>query len=111
MASSQIFYTLHMEELVKIEDAIKQYRKLQIELQTLEMDIKDYFLKYDDPVKGLAEYIKFMQYPTEIYNCFSTDAGDYDTFGDVVMKVQYFYEYIDVVGLSDKDFEKLRNLL
>ncbi len=98
-------------ELVKIEDAIKQYRKLQTELQTLEMDIKDHFKGFEDPVKGLAEYIKFMQYPTEIYNCFSTDAGDYDTFNDVVMKVQYFYEYTDVVGLSEKDFEKLRNLL
>lgn len=100
-----------MEELVKIEDAIKQYRKMQIELQTLEMDIKDHFLKDSDPVKGLAEYIKFMQYPTEIYNSFSTEAGDYDTFNDIVMKVQYFYGYTDVVGLSEKDFEKLRNLL
>lgn len=110
MASSRDFFTLHME-LVKIEDAIKQYRKLQTELQTLELDIKDYFLKYDDPVKGLAEYIKFMQYPTEICNCFSADAGDYDTFNDVIMKVSYFYGYTDVVGLSEKDFEKLRNLL
>lgn len=100
-----------MEELVKIEDAIKQYRKLQTELQTLEMDIKDHFKGFEDPIKGLAEYIKFMQYPTEIYNCLSVDAGDYDTFNDVVMKVSYFYGYTDVVGLSEKDFEKLRNLL
>ena len=100
-----------MEALVKIEDAIKQYRDLQVELQTLEMDIKDHFLKDADFVKGLAEYIKFMQYPTEIYNCFSVDAGDYDTFHDVEMKVSYFYGYTDVVGLSEKDFEKLRNLL
>lgn len=39
------------------------------------------------------------------------EAGDYDTFNDVVMKVSYFYGYTDVVGLSEKDFEKLRNLL
>ena len=100
-----------MEELVKIEDAIKQYRKLQIELQTLEMDIKDYFLKDADFIKGLAEYMKFMKYPTEIYNSFSIEDGYYDFFGDVEIKISDFYGYTDVVGLSEKDFEKLRNLL
>lgn len=100
-----------MEELVKVEDAIKQYRKLQIELQTLEMDIKDYFLKYDDQVKGLAEYMKFMEYPTEIYDYFCEEGGDYDFFGNVEMKISFFHGYTDVVGLSEKDFEKLQNLL
>lgn len=42
-------------------------------------------------------------------NSLSIEAGDYDTFNDVVMKVSY--GYTNVVGLSEKDFEKLRNLL
>lgn len=98
-------------ELVKIEDAIKQYRKMQIELQTLEMDIKGHFLKDNDPVKGLAEYIKFMQYPTDLYDCFSMDPGDYDDFNDVELKVVYSYDYTDVVGLSKEEFIKLQKLL
>lgn len=87
---------------MEIKEKIKKYHELQAELQTLEMDIEDYFKGFEDPVKDLAEYIKFMQYPTELYDSFSIDEGDYDTFNDVVMKVSYFYGYTDVVGLRQR---------
>ena len=94
---------------MEIEEKIKKYRELQAELQTLEMDIKDYFLKDADFVKGLAEYIKFMQYPTELYDSFSMDEGDYDDFNDVELKV--FYDYTEVAGLSEEEFIRLQKLL
>lgn len=94
-----------------MEEKIKKYRKLQAELQTLEMDIKDHFKGFEDPVKGLAEYIKFMQYPTDLYDCFSMDPGDYDDFNDVELKVVYSYDYTDVVGLSEEEFIRLQKLL
>lgn len=94
---------------MEIEEKIKKYRKLQAELQTLEMDIKDHFKGFEDPVKGLAEYIKFMQYPTDLYDCFSMDPGDYDDFNDVELKVSY--DYTDVVGLSEEEFIRLQKLL
>lgn len=96
---------------MEIEEKIKKYRKLQAELQTLEMDIKDHFKGFEDPVKGLAEYIKFMQYPTDLYDCFSMDPGDYDNFNDVELKVVYSYDYTDVVGLSEEEFIRLQKLL
>lgn len=96
---------------MEIKEKIKKYRELQAELQTLEMDIKDHFKGFEDPIKGLAEYIKFMQYPTELYDCFSIDGGDYIDFNDVVLKVVYQYDYTDVVGLSEEEFRRLQELL
>lgn len=97
---------------MEIKEKIKKYRKLQAELQTLEMDIKDHFKGFEDPVKGLAEYIKFMQYPTDLYDCFSRDPGDYDDFNDVELKVVYSYDdYTEVVGLSEEEFIRLQKLL
>ena len=96
---------------MEIEEKIKKYRKLQAELQTLEMDIKDHFKGFEDPVKGLAEYIKFMQYPSDLYDCFSMDPGDYDDFNDVELKVAYSYDYTEVVGLSKEEFIRLQKLL
>ena len=99
---------------MEIEEKIKKYRELQAELQTLEMDIKGHFKGLEDPVKGLAEYIKFMQYPTELYHCSCIDGGDYDDyddFNDVVLKVVYQYDYTDVVGLSEEEFIRLQKLL
>ena len=96
---------------MEIEEKIKKYRKLQKELQTLELDIKDYFKGFEDLVEGLAEYIKFMQYPTELYDSFSIDEGDYDDFNDVGLKVVCRYDYTDVVGLSEEEFIRLQKLL
>ena len=96
---------------MKIKDKIKKYHEFQAELQTLEMDIKDHFKGFEDPIKGLAEYIKFMQYPTELYDCFSIDGGDYDDFNDVELKIVYNYCYTDVVGLSEEEFIRLQKLL
>lgn len=97
---------------MEIEEKIKKYRELQAELQTLELDIKDHFKGFEDSVKGLAEYIKFMQYPTELYDSFSTDEeGDYDDFNDVELKVVYQHDYTDIVGLSKEEFIRLQKLL
>lgn len=96
---------------MEIEEKIKKYHELQTELQTLELDIKDHFKGFEDSVKGLAEYIKFMQYPTELYDSFSIDEGDYDDFNDVELKVVYRYSYTDVVGLSEEEFIRLQKLL
>ena len=97
---------------MEIEEKIKKYRELQVELQTLELDIKEYFEGFEDSVKGLAEYIKFMQYPTELYDCFGIDEGDYDDFtDDVELKIVYRYSYTDVVGLSEEEFIRLQKLL
>lgn len=96
---------------MEIKEKIKKYNELQAELQTLEMDIKDHFKGFEDPVKGLAEYIKFMQYPTELYDSFSIDEGDYDTFNSAELKVVYRYSYTDVVGLSEEEFIRLQKLL
>ena len=96
---------------MEIEEKIKKYHELQKELQTLELGIKDHFKGFEDSVKGLAEYIKFMQYPTELYDSFSIDEGDYDDFNDVGLKVVCRYSYTDVVGLSEKEFIRLQKLL
>ena len=53
-----------------------------------------------------------MQYPTELYDCFSIEGGDYDDFtDDVELKIVYRYGYTDVVGLSEEEFIRLQKLL
>ena len=40
---------------MKIKDKIKKYHEFQAELQTLELDIKEYFEGFEDDVVGLSE--------------------------------------------------------
>lgn len=84
--------------------------KIQKELTDKKNLLKEELLKLDK-VKGLAEYILFMGYPREIYYCWSSDSGEYDSFGDIKLKISYNYGYTDIVGLTEEEQSELEKLL
>lgn len=97
-----------------IKQKIKELESKKFELEVLinneEKLLKEEIAKESDLVKGLAEYIKYKNYPTELYNTFGRDFGEYDNFKDIRLKIVYNYGYTDVVGLTDEQFEQLNDL-
>ena len=52
------------------------------------------------------------KYPTNnLYDNFSWDNGDFDSFGDITIKVCYNYGYTDIVGLSKEEFKELCDII
>lgn len=94
----------------KIELLKEKRDSLNNEIREIDEKVKQEFSDMD-LVKGLAEYIRFKEYPTEIYSVFSIDPGDRDQFRGIQLKVVYNYWYTDVVGLTKEQFEELGNLL
>lgn len=83
-------------------------RKLEKERTKL---LKEKYEKLDI-VHGLFLYLKSMEYPLEIYDCFGMDRGDeYDTFKHVKIKVVFGWGYTDVEGLTKRQFKKLNKLI
>ena len=101
-----------MKELMKEIDAINaEIKKKQIEIIHLNYIIKQKMDSIGDIVKELALYIKLKNYPTELYSVFSYEPGEYDEYMGVRLKIVYDYGYTDVVGLSQQQFERLKELV
>lgn len=95
------------ERKVKLESQIQELQFTIIDINNL---IKEECQKLPF-VEGLAEYIKIQEYPTELYDCFGMDSGEYDSFGKARLKIVYNWDYTDVIGLTKEEFEQLENLL
>ena len=101
-----------MKELMKEIDAINaEIKKKQMEINHLENTIKQKISSIGDIVKELALYIKLKNYPTELYPVFSYESGEYDEYKSIRLKIVYDYGYTDVVGLSQQDFERLKEII
>ena len=101
-----------MKELMKEIDAINaKIKKKQMEINHLENTIKQKMDSIGDIVKELALYIKLKNYPTELYPAFSYEPGEYDEYMGVRLKIVYDYGYTDVVGLTQQDFERLKEII
>ena len=101
-----------MKELMKEIDAINaEIKKKQMEIHHLENTIKQKMDSIDDIVEELALYIKINKYPTELYPAFSYESGEYDEYKNIRLKIVYDYGYTDVVGLSQQQFECLKEII
>ena len=93
-----------------LEQLKEKKKQLDLERQEIDNTIKEECQKLPF-VEGLAEYIKIQEYPTDLFNKFGIDSGEYDSFGKAQLKIVYNWGYTDVVGLTDEEFEQLNNLL
>ena len=94
-----------------MKELIKELQGIQSEIELLEDKIKEKIGSINDIVKEVALYIKIKGYPTDIYDVFSYEAGVYDDYKDVELKIVYSYGYTDVVGLTREEFTRLKKLL
>ena len=95
----------------KISSLKKEISNLNLQITTLQDEIKEELSHIGDIVEELAVYIKLNNYPTEIYPVFSFDNGEYDEYKNIELKVSYHYEYTDVVGLTKEEFKRLEDIL
>lgn len=84
---------------------------LELQIRTVNDEIKEEISKIGDIVEELAVYIKLNNYPTEIYPEFSIDSGEYDRYKHIRLKIVYDYGYTDILGLTKEEFDKLENIL
>ena len=94
-----------------MKELIEELQNIQSEIESLEDKIKEKIGSINDIVKEVALYIKIKGYPTDIYDVFSYEAGVYDDYKDVELKIVYSYGYTDVVGLTREEFTRLKKLL
>ena len=98
--------------MVKISSLQKEISNLNLQITTLQDEIKEELSQFRDIVEELAAYIKLNNYPTKIYPVFSyTDDGEYDEYKNIELKVSYHYGYTDVVGLTKEEFKRLEDIL
>lgn len=99
-------------QLLKDEIQALENKTYEIKLQmnNLIEQLKQEFLKLDK-IEGLAQYIDFMKFPTELYDCMGSDCGQWFKFGEIELKVVYSHDYTDVLGLSEEEFIQLKNRL
>lgn len=105
----------------KLEAVEEQLHKLYGELACLKIQISNLTEKRKSLVKekyenlnivhGLYLYLKHMDYPLCVYNKFGIDDGTIDTFKHVTIKVVEYYDYTDVVGLTEEQFKELEELI
>lgn len=101
-----------MKELMKEINAINaEIKKKQMEINHLNYIIKQKIDSIGDIVEELALYIKINKYPTELYPVFSYESGEYDEYKSIRLKIVYDYGYTDVVGLTQQQFECLKELV
>ena len=93
------------------EELIEELQNIQSEIESLENKIKEKIGSINDIVKEVALYIKIKGYPTDIYDVFSYEAGVYDDYKEVELKIVESYGYTDVVGLTNEEFKQLKKLL
>ena len=94
-----------------MEELIKELQGIQSEIELLEDKIKEKLSSINDIVKEVALYIKIKGYPTDIYDVFSYEAGVYDDYKDVELKIVESYGYTDIIGLTNEEFTRLKKLL
>ena len=94
-----------------MKELIKELQGIQSEIEHLEDKIKEKLSSINDIVKEVALYIKIKGYPTDIYDVFSYEAGIYDDYKDVELKIVDSIGYTDVVGLTKEEFKRLEKLL
>ena len=94
-----------------MKELIKELQGIQSEIELLENKIKEKIGSINDIVKEVALYIKIKGYPTDIYDVFSYEAGVYDDYKDVELKIVESYGYTDIVGLTREEFTRLKKLL
>ena len=94
-----------------MKELIKELQNLQSEIELLEDKIKEKIGSINDIVKEVALYIKIKGYPTDIYDVFSYEAGVYDDYKEVELKIVESYGYTDIVGLTNEEFTRLKKLL
>lgn len=97
----------------KIEILNIKIGMLQDEIDMLNDGLKESILNNPDfsKVEKLAVYLKFKEYPTEIYDTNSYDRGEYDSFEDITIKVCWGWGYTDVMGLSEEEFKELNAIM
>ena len=101
-----------MKELMKEINAINaEIKKKQIEIIHLNYIIKQKMDSIGDTVKELALYIKLKNYPTDLYPTYSYENGESDNYKTIWLKIVYDYGYTDVVGLTQQQFERLKELV
>ena len=94
-----------------MKELIEELQNIQSEIESLENKIKEKIGSINDIVKEIAVYIKIKGYPTDIYDVFSYEAGVYDDYKEVELKIVESYGYTDVVGLTREEFTRLKKLL
>ena len=94
-----------------MKELIEELQGIQSEIELLENKIKEKIGSINDIVKEVALYIKIKGYPTDIYDVFSYEAGVYDDYKDVELKIVESYGYTDIVGLTNEEFTRLKKLL
>ena len=94
-----------------MKELIEELQGIQSEIESLENKIKEKIGSINDIVKEVALYIKIKGYPTDIYDVFSYEAGVYDDYKDIELKIVDSIGYTDVVGLTKEEFKRLEKLL
>ena len=94
-----------------MKELIKELQNIQSEIESLENKIKEKIGSINDISKEVALYMKIKGYPTDIYDVFSYEAGVYDDYKDVELKIVESYGYTDIVGLTNEEFTRLKKLL
>ena len=94
-----------------MKELIKELQGIQSEIELLEDKIKEKLSSINYRVKEVALYIKIKGYPTDIYDVFSYEAGVYDDYKEVELKIVESYGYTDIVGLTNEEFTRLKKLL
>lgn len=105
---------LNREIADEIERLYVKIGKLEDDIEWLNDKLKESILNdsHLSKIEQLAFYLMLKKYPTnELYDRFSWDNGEYDSFGDIQIKICYDYEYTDVVGLSKEEFKELRAII
>ena len=95
----------------KISYLKKEIFKLNLQITTLQDEIKEELSHIGDIVEELAVYIKLNNYPTKIYPVFSFDGGEYDTYKNIELKIVDEWNYTDIVGLTKEEFKRLEDIL
>lgn len=95
----------------KISYLKREIFKLNLQITTLQDEIKEELSHIGDIVEELAIYIKLNNYPTKIYSVFSFDGGEYDIYKNIQLKIVDEWDYTDVVGLTKEEFKRLEDIL
>ena len=103
--------TIKEKIMVKILSLQKEISNLNLQITTLQEEIKEELSHIEDTVEELAIYIKLNNYPTKIFPVFSFDEGEYDIYKNIELKIVYKWEYTDVVGLTEEEFKRLEDIL
>ena len=103
--------TIKEKVMNNISSLQKEIYNLETKIRTLHDEIKKEISQIGDIVEELAIYIKLRDYPTELYSTFSRDAGDYDNYKNIRIKVVYDYGYTDIVGLTSEEFKRLQDII